>query len=342
MYRVHILRLTLIGVALVVIMGLSIHLTKTKALFLGTQYCKVMGFREKNGVRDIAWSPSMKFLASTSFQSINIWDINTGKVSKNLTNDNFIQIDSLAWSPDEKLIATLGNGITVLKSEDGELIDIFKDGQNAANGGNVDWNFDGTKLAFIRVGENGHQAEIWDRKLGDIKKVGLRLININSVKWSTIENKIAISDGDRLQIWDVASDRLLTDFRSVWPTWAIAWSTNGQLLAGGNASYATNDSSIQIWDTTTNNPSKQLVKTLEGHSGGVVTVAWKPASKILASSSQDTTIRIWDIETGLTLYTLTEHKYPIASVKWSPDGNFLASADDDGRIIIWKQTVNCQ
>jgi WD40 repeat protein len=287
------------------------------------------------------WSPSRRFLASTSFQSVNIWDIKTGKVFKNLTNDNFIQIDSLAWSPDEKLIATLGNGITVLEAESGKGIDIFRDGQNAANGGNVDWNFEGNKLAFIRIGENGQQVEVWDRGSGNIKKIGLPLVNISSVKWSPTQNTLAISDGDRLQIWDVASGKILADLRPLRPTWAIAWNTDGHLLAGGNANYATNETTIQIWDTSIGVPSTQLVRVLDGHTGGVISVAWKPQIAILASGSQDSTIRIWDVNLGKTLFVLKDHKSAVTSLKWSRDGAFLASADNSGVIIIWQQKDSC-
>jgi WD40 repeat protein len=259
-----------------------VHVNSTQALPLQNQYCKFTELHEKQSVKDITWSPSMKYLASTSNQAIDIWDVKAGKVSKTLTNEQILEIDSLAWSPDGYLIAVLGNGITVLDAESSKAIDVFKDGQNAANGGNVDWDSKGDKLAFIRVGEDGHRVEIWDRKSGDITKIGLPLANYGSVKWSPKENKIAISDGDQLQIWDVASDRIVTDFHSVRQTWSIAWNSDGHLLAGGNASYATNDSTIQIWDASTSVPSKQLINVLEGHTGGVITVAWKPETAILA------------------------------------------------------------
>ena len=47
-----------------------------------------------------------------------------------------------------------------------------------------------------------------------------------------------------------------------------------------------------------------LYKTLEGHSGGVYSVAWSPDGKTLASGSSDKTIRLWDVSNGKIVTTL--------------------------------------
>ena len=56
-------------------------------------------------------------------------------------------------------------------------------------------------------------------------------------------------------------------------------------------------------------------------------VAFDPQkSNILASCSNDETIKIWDIESGSCLSTLTGDK-PVNGVAFSPDGNTLAAGD---------------
>jgi len=54
-----------------------------------------------------------------------------------------------------------------------------------------------------------------------------------------------------------------------------------------------------------------------------------------ASASFDSTVRLWDVERGVSLHTLTRHKEPVYSVAFSPDGKFLASGSFDKCVHIW-------
>jgi WD40 repeat protein len=50
--------------------------------------------------------------------------------------------------------------------------------------------------------------------------------------------------------------------------------------------------------------SSECLKVLQGHSHWVSSVAFSPDEKILASSSYDGTIKLWDRQTGTCLHTL--------------------------------------
>ena len=51
----------------------------------------------------------------------------------------------------------------------------------------------------------------------------------------------------------------------------------------------------------------QLKLTLEGHTDNVWSVVFSPDGKMLASGSWDQTVRLWNVNTGQLLHTLTEH-----------------------------------
>ena len=53
------------------------------------------------------------------------------------------------------------------------------------------------------------------------------------------------------------------------------------------------DATIKIWDSATG----KHVQTLEGHLAGISTIAWGPDSKMLASGSDDKSIRLWHVPT---------------------------------------------
>ena len=53
------------------------------------------------------------------------------------------------------------------------------------------------------------------------------------------------------------------------------------------------------------------------------------------SGSGDTSIRLWDIATGLQKQTFTGHGHPVHSVAFSPDGVILVSGSADTTIRVW-------
>lgn len=78
------------------------------------------------------------------------------------------------------------------------------------------------------------------------------------------------------------------------------------------------------------------VHDLRGHEKEVFTCQWAPGGQsILASASIDTTVKLWDVETGRLLHNLSKHKEPVYSLAFSPDGRYVASGSGDQRVIIW-------
>ena len=77
------------------------------------------------------------------------------------------------------------------------------------------------------------------------------------------------------------------------------------------------------------------LQTLEGHSGFVQSVAFSSDSQVLASGSDDKTIKLWDPATGTLKHTLEGHSDSVRSVAFSSDGQVLASGSDDETIKLW-------
>src|SRR5205085_5573023 len=74
---------------------------------------------------------------------------------------------------------------------------------------------------------------------------------------------------------------------------------------------------------------------LEGHTDRISGIAWHPSTRYLATSSWDTTARLWDVK-GDPLYILNGQADQVNAVAFSPDGTMLASADSAATIWLWE------
>lgn len=75
--------------------------------------------------------------------------------------------------------------------------------------------------------------------------------------------------------------------------------------------------------------------SLEGHQAMVFDAVFSPDSRLLASASDDATVRIWEADTGEHLQTLEGNSSSVYSVAFSHDSKFLASGSKDGTIRLW-------
>ncbi|CAI0450777.1 unnamed protein product [Linum tenue] len=108
---------------------------------------------------------------------------------------------------------------------------------------------------------------------------------------------------------------------------SLAADESGEVICAG-----TLDSfEIFVWSMKTG----RLLDVLSGHEGPVHGLMFSPTSAILASSSWDKTVRLWDIFEGKGAVETFSHTHDVLTVVYRPDGKQLACSTLDGQIHFW-------
>ncbi len=70
--------------------------------------------------------------------------------------------------------------------------------------------------------------------------------------------------------------------------------------------------------------------------GGIVrSIDFSPDGRTLATVTEDTSIRLWEVPTGTLKSTLSIDGVKFSRIAFSPDGRTLASAHGGGRVVLW-------
>ena len=148
------------------------------------------------------------------------------------------------------------------------------------------------------------------------------------------DNRTLISGaGFDLRDWDVTTGMQLWEKTTAIPgIYAVALSSHDpQLIAAGGDHF--------YYVQTFYSDKRGWRGSGKGHTDRVNSLTFKPNSYLLASGSDDETIRIWNMNFSSGARsaerTLRGHTGRVWSVAWSPDGRTLASASQDGTVRLW-------
>jgi len=192
---------------------------------------------------------------------------------------------------------------------------------------------------YIVSGSEDKTIRLWSTETGKKIWVSPRRHEkwVTSVSYSHDGSYIVSGSGDgTIRVWD-ASPGLKSHNRE--PVrgvekqlWAVAFSPSGTRIASGVAL----DNTIYIWDPQMTVTLAQL----KGHAELVESIVFSPDEKRITSGSQDRTIRVWNVTSGLELlHPIQGHDGSVLSVDFSPDdGQWIVSGSEDKTVRLWNAT----
>jgi WD40 repeat protein len=96
----------------------------------------------------------------------------------------------------------------------------------------------------------------------------------------------------------------------------VTFSPDGRRIVSGSA-----DKTLKVWDAR----NGQEILSLQGHTGGIHSVAISPDGRHIVSGSEDGKLRVWASRAGQEVLCLEGHTEEVRCVAISPDGRRIFS-----------------
>jgi WD40 repeat protein len=135
----------------------------------------------------------------------------------------------------------------------------------------------------------------------------------------------ASTDGS-VKIWALGTGEDTATLQSG-PSYAVAFDPDGRTLAAAGRQRQ-GQQAVDVVRVMSADLARE-VAVLRGHRGPIRSVAYAPGGKLLATGSEDGTVKLWDAATGQERETLTGHNGKVFAVAFAPDGKLLASGGGD-------------
>jgi hypothetical protein len=302
-------------------------------------------------VNALAFSPDNTQLVVGGHHELTVWDATAGKLLKRVYT-RAERAYGLAFLPDGKLAVAGGRpgqegDVRVYdlavkgKTEDGvEILDGVND-KKVMLAQLLDADDSVLCLALspdgktLAAGGCDRAVRVWNLADG-VTKAKLEQTVENHADWVlgcalSADGKYLITAGrdKTAKVWDLkAKESVVTFPEHQNIVYGVA------VKADGSAGFSVGaDKQLRTWKP--GGEGKQ-VKNAGGHGDEVFKVIANPKQPMLATSSADKTVRLWNLDTlaaGKTLAGLNDFVYAVA---FSPNGELVAGGSYDGEVRVWK------
>ncbi len=269
-------------------------------------------------------------IATLSDETCALWDVVTGKARLRAEPKEYVtaakKFAVMSVSPDFSVLAlAVGTDVALqdVKRKNLRILSCSDEGKDL--GQSVHLLFTPDSSVLIEIRSTG-MIRFWETKSGScvVEEEHKKPV----VKFHCNKNNVltTVDQEGKLCLWDcTANKKLLQKWENLQR--ALCFNTQGDKLAiateGGTEG--------SIFDITKKEFSPKKFQTREGT---LTDGCYNPADKVLATSTSNNDICLWDPQQATLLARLVTER-PATLLSFSADGNILASSDDSGKICLW-------
>jgi WD40 repeat protein len=242
----------------------------------------------RDAVQSLAWSPDNKWLASGGFRGVFLWNAETMKIERVLTN--------------------LVGRITALTFSTNSAFLFIADGAVTKQFSILEWPID---AAEPKAKWKAHRDTIFDLQL------------------SPNGQRLASAGADKLvKLWNLTNLGEAIEFEGhTGHVLGLAFKPDGTELASGGT-----DKEVKIWNVET----KEQKNSIGRHSGSINDLAWPVEGKRIVTACDDGTIRLCEEAKNSPERTFPSVEESLYCVAVSNDGKIIYGGGHDGRVHVWK------
>ncbi len=301
--------------------------------------------------------------------TLRLWESGTGvRWKSDLRHTD--SVFRLAFSPDEKVLATGSQDMTVRiwDAQTGKETHLLKGHTRPID--RVEIGNDSNTVLTVARSESGYSARVCDLRAVSTLSSSTRAVESDrgcAIEWAGRRFNVRAGQMGNSFGWDVPNPPLAKDDEPE----AVAFSQSGHRVAvafkrgqvllwdrqagraistlaaefdgrphltfspdGTKLFCQTQRGAGRVWDATA---GTELGK-LTGHTGDITCAAFSPDGAKVAIGAFDRTVRLWDATTGATLFELKGHTDHVTHLAYDTAGTRLACACYDGTVRLWNVT----